>query len=245
MYQVKAYFVLTDREILTDEIRIQDAPWSVMREFAMKKRYKGSKWYKKCTDEEKRLVDLLRKAQTAQGDMLELKSGSDEEMKATEYNDMDYFEKTFSALPIVMTPQKQKIVAPQSQIRVPIEKIVGLFGVKYSLCNIFINKNFFEYGEIANISVHIDNSRVGEDCSLAVAQLTKIYYKLPREATRGKKDVYEHQWLVQKEVKGPLCAAGEKKSMLIKFGIGKSKPNDFELRMDSELDENEYEYKEQ
>lgn len=33
--------------------------------------------------------------------------------------------------------------------------------------------------------------------------------------------------------------------MLIKFGIGKSKPNDFELRMDSELDENEYEFREQ
>ena len=117
--------------------------------------------------------------------------------------------------------------------------------MKYSLCNIFINKNFYEYGEIANISVHIDNRKVAEDCSLSVAQLTKIFYKLPKHAQKGKKDGYDHQWLVQKEVKGPLCRAGETKSMLIKFGIGKSKPNDFELRMDSELDENEYEYREQ
>ena len=62
MYQVKAYFLLTDREILTDETRIKDSPWSVMKEFAMKKRYKSSSWYKSSTDEEKRLVELLRKA---------------------------------------------------------------------------------------------------------------------------------------------------------------------------------------
>ena len=130
-------------------------------------------------------------------------------------------------------------------MRLPIEKIVGLFGVKWSFCNIFIDKNFYSYGEIANISVHIDNSRVVEDCSLSVAQISKIYYKLPREAAKGKTDVFEHQWVVQKEVKGPLCRAGETRSMLIKFGIGRSKPNDFELRMDSDIDEQDYEYREQ
>ena len=112
MYQVKAYFILTDREILTDEIRIKDSPWSVMKEFAMKKRYKSSKWYRSSTDEEKRLVELLRKAQTAQGDMLELKAG--EETKAVEYNDMDYFKKLFTAEPVVVMPVRQRIVAPLS-----------------------------------------------------------------------------------------------------------------------------------
>ena len=198
---------------------------------------------KACNEEEKQKVEILRNAQLAQRNMDELEPQS--YSFSYEYTDLGYYQKLYNMEPVILANKQIVVANPQSQVRVPIEKVVGVWGARYALCHIFINKNFFEYGEIANISVHIDNSRVGEDCSLAVAQLTKIYYKLPREATRGKKDVYEHQWLVQKEVKGPLCAAGEKKSMLIKFGIGKSKPNDFELRMDSELDENEYEYKEQ
>ena len=53
------------------------------------------------------------------------------------------------------------------------------------------------------------------------------------------------QWKVHKEVKGPLCQAGEKKSMLIKFAVDLKDQPPLELRVDSELSEEDLEYKEQ
>ena len=62
---------------------------------------------------------------------------------------------------------------------IPIEKVVGLFCSDYALCHIYVNKNFFECGEVAAISVHIDNSRVRLPCHLTISQVTEIICKRP------------------------------------------------------------------
>ena len=73
LYELKVHIDLIDEVGLSDRTKIQDCPWSVMKEFVMKtSNYKSHIWYAATSEEEKRLVDKLIAAQTEQGDMAEL-----------------------------------------------------------------------------------------------------------------------------------------------------------------------------
>ena len=88
--------------------------------------------------------------------------------------DADYESQLRCEEPIILSPQRPIVVSPLSQVCVPFSKAVGLISTKYALCQVFVERSFYNGGEIANISVHVDNSKVKEACSLKVTHYTKI-----------------------------------------------------------------------
>ena len=68
------------------------------------------------------------------------------EFKAYVYNEAEYFQKLFCVEPILITTERPLVVEPKKQVCYPIEKMVGLLGIKYSLCHIYVDKNFYEWG---------------------------------------------------------------------------------------------------
>ena len=105
LYQLKVHFDLIDEVGLSDKTKIQDCPWSVMKEFVMKTSdYKQHIWYKAASEQEKELVVRLIAAQTEQGDMNELivrpKSTS------YQYSDKPYNNKLFYSEPIHVSSSK-------------------------------------------------------------------------------------------------------------------------------------------
>ena len=88
--------------------------------------------------------------------------------------DTDYESQLRADIPVLISPERQVIVNPLSQVPTAWSKSVGLIGSKNALIQVFVEKNFYFPGEIANISVHIDNTQVKEACSMEVKHITKI-----------------------------------------------------------------------
>ena len=88
--------------------------------------------------------------------------------------DADYESKLRCDEPILISPERTVIVNPLSQVPIAWSKAVGLISTKNALVQVFVEKNFYYPGEIANISVHIDNTKVKEACSLVVKHVTKV-----------------------------------------------------------------------
>ena len=113
LYQLKVHFDLIDEVGLSDKTKVQDCPWSVMKEFVMKtKNYKSHVWYAATSEEEKVLVDRLIAAQTEQGDMAELVVRA--KSTSYEYTDLPYRNKLFASEPIIINSDKNSVVNPET-----------------------------------------------------------------------------------------------------------------------------------
>lgn len=58
--------------MLCDETRIGGNEWRTLKQWAMSDDYQHQDWYGPLSDNEKYMVEALRQAQAAQGDMMEL-----------------------------------------------------------------------------------------------------------------------------------------------------------------------------
>ena len=113
LYQLKVHFDLIDEVGLSDKTKVQDCPWSVMKEFVMKtKNYKSHVWYAATSEEEKVLVDRLIAAQSEQGDMAELVVRA--KSTSYEYTDLPYRNKLFASEPIIINSDKNSVVNPET-----------------------------------------------------------------------------------------------------------------------------------
>ena len=113
LYQLKVHFDLIDEVGLSDKTKVQDCPWSVMKEFVMKtKNYKSHCWYAATSDEEKLLVDRLIAAQTEQGDMAELIVRA--KSTSYEYTDPPYRNKLFASEPIIVISDRNNVINPET-----------------------------------------------------------------------------------------------------------------------------------
>ena len=72
--------------------------------------------------------------------------------------DDDFESKLRTEEMILVSPARSVIVNPQKQVSVGWRKAVGLIKTDYALCQIYVEKSYYEGAEMANISVHVDNS---------------------------------------------------------------------------------------
>ena len=110
---------------------------------------------------------------------------------------------------LLISPARPVIVNPQKQVSVGWRKAVGLLKTDYVLCQIYVEKSYYEGGETANISVHVDNSKVKDACSLNISHKTKI-----KMMASGRKHASTQKNCEQKYF---LCHGKQKESKLLQF----------------------------
>lgn len=73
MAEVKPAVVQIEPKNLTDDIKVEDKTWSELKKSALAEDFQKQIWFINLRPEDKRLIESLRKTQTEQGDMNELK----------------------------------------------------------------------------------------------------------------------------------------------------------------------------
>lgn len=103
---------------------------------------------------------------------------------------------------ILISPMRPVVIDPQCNVPFLLDKSVGIMG-RNAKCNITVNKNFYVAGEIAYISVDIDNSEATHACSLIVNHTHKLKIMLKKRKSSN--------FFINKSEKFFLCNKHEKK----------------------------------
>ena len=98
-----------------------------------------------------------------------------EKREAPGVGNLDYESRFSASVPVVLSPERVVIVNPLTHIPVEWSKTVGCCCGKLAHIKVEVEKNFYEVGEIANMTVSVDNSNVKQACTLEIRHVTMMH----------------------------------------------------------------------
>ena len=92
--------------------------------------------------------------------------------EASGVGNLDYESCVSDKQVVLISPDRPVVVNPLTCVPVEWSKSVGCCCGKLAHIKVEVEKNYYEAGEVANISVSVDNSNVKQACTLEIKHFT-------------------------------------------------------------------------